>query len=154
MSGGLPFLPLGTTVFVEGNIAHLYYDGNAGERRDVLEEFKGYPWHKRFIIAQLDCLTESLNTTVDGTTEYHTLCEELKEVKEKEFKDEKIIRGILLKLGDLGCFVGGMNTSVEDNAEYPNLSEEMEKIEEKELDYDMILHALGCLNLEKIYVYE
>ena len=154
MSRGLPFLPPGIALFVEGKTAHLYYDGNTGARRDVIEEFKGYPWHKRYIIAQMDCLSDSMNTTAEDTTEYHTLCEELKTVKEKEFKDEKILRGILLKLGDLGCFVGGMNKSVEDTAEYPNLSEEMEKVEEKELDYEKILHALAHLNLEKIYVYE
>ena len=148
---GLPILPPEAALFVEGKNAHLYYDGNTGERRDVIEEFKGHPWHKRYIIVQMDCLTTIMNASADDTAEYHTLYEELKEVKEKEFKDEKIIRAILMKMG---CFVGCMNTSAEDTAEYPNLSEEMKKVEEKESDHEKILHALAHLNLEKIYVYE
>ena len=147
-------LPPGAALFVEGKNAHLYYDDNTGQQRDVIEHFQSYPCHKMYIIAQMDCLSDSMNTSADDTTEYRTLREELKEVKEKEFKDEKIIRAILIKLGDLGCFIGGMNTSVEDTAEYPNLSEEMKKVEEKELDHEKILHALAHLNLEKIYVYE
>ena len=148
---GLPILPPEAALFVEGKNAHLYYDDNTGERRDVIEEFKGHPWHKRYIIVQMDCLTDIMNASADDTAEYHTLYEELKQVKEKEFKDEKIIRAILLKMG---CFVGCMNTSAEDTAEYPNLSEEMKMVEEKEPDHEMILHALAHLNLEKIYVYE
>ena len=148
---GLPILPPEAALFVEGKNAHLYYDGNTGERRDVIEEFKGHPWHKRYIIVQMDCLTDIMNASADDTAEYHTLYEELKEVKEKEFKDEKIIRAILMKMG---CFVGCMNTSAEDTVEYPNLSEEMKKVEEKEPDHEKILHALAHLNLEKIYVYE
>ena len=148
---GLPILPPEAALFVEGKNAHLYYDDNTGERRDVIEEFKGHPWHKRYIIVQMECLTDIMNASADDTAEYHTLYEELKKVKEKEFKDEKIIRAILMKMG---CFVGCMNTSAEDTVEYPNLSEEMKKVEEKEPDHEKILHALAHLNLEKIYVYE
>ena len=148
---GLPILPPEAALCVVGKNAHLFYGGKTGEQRDVIEHFKSHPWHKRYIIIKMDCLTDSMNTSAEDTAEYHTLCGELKQVKEQEFKDEKIIRGILMKMG---CFTGGMNTSVEDTAEYPNLSEEMKKVKEKASEHENIIHALADLNLEKIYVYE
>ena len=147
----LPILPSGTTFCVEGKNAHLFYDGNTGEQRDVIEEFKSHPWHKRYILIKMDCLTDSMITSAEDTAEYHALCEELKKVKEKESKDEKIIRTILMKMG---CLIDSMNTSEEDTAEYPNLSEEMKKVKEKAPEHEKIIRALAGLNLEKIYVYE
>ena len=147
----LPLLPSETTFCVEGKNAHLFYDGNTGKRRDIIEDFQSHPWHKRYLIIKMDCLTDSMNMSADDTAEYHTLCEELKMVKEKASKDEKIIRAILM---EMGCFIDSMNTSEEDTVEYPNLSEEMKKVKEKEPEHEKIIRALAGLNLEKIYVYE
>ena len=147
----LPLLPPETTFCVEGKIAHLFYDGNTGKKRDLIECFQSYPWHKRYIIVKMDCLLDSMNASADDTAEYHTLCEELKEVKEKAYKDEKIIRAILMKMG---CLIDSMNRSEEDAAEYHTLSEEMEEVNRKTPGHEKILRALAELNLEKIYVYE
>ena len=99
----------------------------------------------------MGCLLDSTNASADDTAEYHTLCEELKEVKEKASKDEKIIRAILMKMG---CLPDSMKRSEEDTAEYHTLSEEMEEVNRKTPEHEKILHALAELNLEKIYVYE
>ena len=147
----LPLLPSETTFCVEGKNAHLFYDGNTGQQRDIIEDFKSHPWHKRYIIMKMDCLTDSMYTSPEGTAEYHTLSEELKKVKEKESKDEKIIRAILMKMGFL---IDSMNTSEEDTAEYLTLSEELKKVKEKAPEHEKIIRALAGLNLEKIYVYE
>ena len=87
----IPVLPLDAWLFVEGNIAHVYYAGNTGERRDVIEYFKSRELEKKFVIGQLDCMAEGtlkINYPPDriatsAEQEYHTLREELKEVKEK-----------------------------------------------------------------------
>ena len=157
----MPVLPPGASLFVEGNIAHVYYAGNTGERRDVIEHFKSRQWEKNFLIAQMDCMAEGtveiqyFTDCIDTSAEpdYNTLREELKEVKEKEFNDEWIIRGVLHEMR-MGLLAGCMNKFEEDTAEYPTLTEEFKKIEEKESRDEMILHALDILNLEKIYVYE
>ena len=145
----LPLLPSETTFCVEGKNAHLFYDGNTGARRDVIEDFQSHPWHKRYIIMKMDCLTDSMG--IEATAEYYTLCEELKKVKEKESKDEKIIRAILMKMG---CLIDSMNTSAEDTVKYPTLSEELEKVNRKTPEHEKIIRALADLNLEKIYIYE
>ena len=145
----LPLLPSNTTFCVEGKNAHLFYDGNTGARRDIIEHFQSYPWEKRYLIAKMDCLTDSMNTSAEGTQEYNTLREELKTVKEKESKDEKILRTILMKMGHV-C----MNTSAEDTAEYNTLCEEFKKVKEKASKGEKIIRALADLNLEKIYIYE
>ena len=157
----IPVLPPGASLFVEGNIAHVYYAGNTGERRDVIEQFISRELEKKFLIAQMDCMAEGtleINYSTDridtsAEQEYHTLCEELKEVKEKEFHDEWIIRGVLHKMR-MGLLAGCMNTFEEYTTVYPTLTEEFKKIEEKESRDEMLLHALDILNLEKIYVYE
>ena len=147
----LPLLPSETTFCVEGKNAHLFYDGNTGQQRDLIEDFKSHPWHKRYIIMKMDCLIAGMSTSAEDTAEYHTLSEELKKVKEKASKDEKIIRAILMKMG---CLIESMNTSEEDTAEYPTLSEELEKVNRKTAEHEKIICALADLNLEKIYVYE
>ena len=144
----LPLLPSNTTFCVEGKNAHLFYDGNTGARRDVIEDFKSHPWHKKYLIVKMDCLMETMDTSAEGTAEYNTLREELKTVKEKESKDEKIIRAILTKMG---CFfIDSMNTS----EEYNTLDEEMKAVKEKEPEHEKFIRALAGMNLEKIYVYE
>ena len=145
----LPLLPSGTTFCVEGKNAHLFYDGNTGARRDVIVDFQSHPWHKKYIIMKMDCLTDSMG--IEATAEYYTLCEELKKVKEKESKDEKIIRAILMKMG---CFIDSINTSAEDTAKHLTLSEEMEKVNRKTPEHEKIIRALADLDLDKIYVYE
>ena len=145
----LPILPSGTTFCVEGKNAHLFYDGNTGARRNIIEDFQSHPWHKRYLIMKMDCLADSMG--IEATAEYYTLCEELKKVKEKESKDEKIIRAILMKMG---CLIESMNTPAEDTVKYPTLSEEMEKVNRKKPEHEKIIRALADLNLDKIYVYE
>ena len=116
---------------------------------------------KKFLIAQMDCMAEGtvkiryFTDRIDTSAEpdYNTLREELKEVKEKEFNDEWIIRGVLHEMR-MGLLAGCMNTFEEDTAEYPTLTEEFKKIEEKESRDEMLLDALDTLNLDKIYVYE
>ena len=147
----LPLLPTKTTFNVEGKIAHLFYDGNTGQKRDLIEYFQSYKGEKIFILAQMGCLADSMITSVEDAMKYHALGDELDRVKEQESKDEKVIRAILMKMG---CFVGCMDRFEEDTTEYHTLSEELEKVEEKESDHEKILHALTELNLEKIYVYE
>ena len=157
----IPVLPPDASLFVEGKIAHVYYAGNTGERRDVIEHFKSRQWEKKFLIAQMDCMAEGtveikyFTDRIDTSAEpdYNTLREELKEVKEKEFNDEWIIRGVLHEMR-MGFLAGCMNKFEEDTAEYPTLTEEFKKIEKKESRDELILHALDILNLEKIYVYE
>ena len=151
----LPLLPPKTTFNVEGKIAHLFYDGNTGQKRDLIEDFQSYPWEKKYILAQMDCLTDSMITSVEDAMEYHALGDELDRVKRKESKDEKIIRAILMKMGCLIVSMVGFEEDIaEDTEEYLTLSEEMEKVEEKESKGEKILHALDGLNLEKIYIYE
>ena len=151
----LPLLPPETTFCVEGKIAHLFYDGNTGQQRDLIEDFQSYTWEKKYIIAQMDCLADSMIASVEDAMEYHALGEELDKVKEKESKDEKIIRAILMKMG---CLIDSMDRTeedtAEDTAEYHTLSEEMEMVNRNTPKHEKIIHALAELNLEKIYVYE
>ena len=152
----IPVLPPGASLFVEGNIAHVYYAGNTGERRDVIEDFKSRELEKKCLIAEMDCLAEgTLNINgIDTEKERRSLCDLLKEAKENEFHDERIIRSVLheMRMGPLAGFM--MKTFEEATAVYPTLTEEFKKIEEKEARDDMLLRALDILNLEKIYVYE
>ena len=155
----IPVLPLDASLFVEGNIAHVYYAGNTGERRDVIEYFKSRELEKKFVIGQMDCLAEGtlkINHSTDGIDtekEHRSLCEELKEVKEKEFHDEWIIRGVLHEMR-MGLLAGYMEPFEEYTTVYSVLDEEFKKIDEKDSRDEMLLHALDILNLEKIYVYE
>ena len=157
----IPVLPPDASFFVEGNIAHVYYAGNTGQRRDVIEYFKSRELEKKFVIGQLDCMAEGtleINYSPDriatsAEQEYHTLREELKEVKEKEFHDEWIIRAVLHEMR-MGLLAGYMEPFEEYTTVYSVLDEEFKKLEEKESRDEMLLHALDILNLEKIYVYE
>ena len=147
----LPLLPPKTTLKVEGKIAHLFYDGNTGQPRDLIVHFESYLGEKIFILAQMGCLAESTITSLEDGMKYHALGDELDRVKRQESKDEKIIRAILM---NMGCLVAGMDGFEEDTEEYPTLSEEMEMFNRNMPKHEKILHALTEVNLEKIYVYE
>ena len=151
----LPLLPPKTTFNVEGKIAHLFYDGNTGQKRDLIEDFQSYEGEKIFILAQMGCLADSMITSVEDAMKYHALGDELDRVKRKESKDEKIIRAILMKMGGLIASMGGFEEDIEeDTTEYPTLSEEVEMFNRNIPKHEKILHALTELNLEKIYIYE
>ena len=148
----LPFLPTNTTFRVEGKIAHLFYDGNTGQQRDLIECFQSYPWEKKFIIMKMDCLAESMIASLEDGMKYYALGQELDEVKAKESKDEKIIRAILMRMG---CLIANMDRfEEEDIGGYPTLSEEMAMINRNTPKHEKIIRTLAELNLEKIYVYE
>ena len=147
----LPLLPSETTLKVEGKIAHLFYDGNTGQSRDLIECFRSYLGEKFFILAQMGCLAESTITSLEEAMEYHALGEELDRVKRQESKDEKIIRAILLRMGHWVC---SMYRFDEDTEEYPTLSEDVEMAKRNTPIHEMILDACDGLNLEKINVYE
>ena len=155
----IPVLPPDASLFIEGNIAHVYYAGNKGEQRDVIEDFKSRELEKKFAIGQMDCLAEGtlmINHSTEGIDkekEHRSLCEELKEAKENEFHDEWIIRGVLHEMR-MGLLAGPMDPFEKYTTVYPTLAEEFKKIDEKEVRDDMLLHALDILNLEKIYAYE
>ena len=155
----IPVLPPDASLFIEGNIAHVYYAGNKGEQRDVIEDFKSRELEKKFAIGQMDCLAEGtlkINGSTDGIDtekEHRSLCEELREAKENEFHDEWIIRGVLHEMR-MGLLAGPMDPFEKYTTVYPTLAEEFNKIDEKDSRDEILLHALDILNLEKIYAYE
>ena len=89
-----PLLPSEATLCIEGKNAHLFYDGNTGARRDIIEDFKGYGWHKLYMAIKMDCLTDTMDTNAEDATEYQLLIEEWEKAKEKASKDKKIIRAL------------------------------------------------------------
>ena len=150
----IPVLPRDASLFIEGNIARVYYAGNKGKQRDVIEDFKSHELGKKCLIADMNCLAEgTLADGIDQEKEHRCLCELLKETKENEFHDEWIIRGVLHEMR-MGLLPGPMDPFEKYTTVYPTLDEEFKKFDEKEARVEMLLHALDILNLEKIYVYE
>ena len=139
----MPVLPLDASLFIEGNIAHVYYADNKGERRDVIEDFKSHELGKKCLIAEMDCLAEgTLADGIDPEKEHRCLCELLKETKEIEFHDEWIIRAVLHEMR-MGLLAGYMEPFEEYTTVYSVLDEEFKKLEEKESRDEMLLLAPG-----------
>ena len=148
----IPVLPRDASLIIEGNIARVYYADNKGKQRDVIEDFKSHELGKKCLIAEMDCL-DTLPDYIDPEKEHRSLCQLLKEAKEREFHDEWIIRGVLHEMR-MGLLPPPMDPFETYTTVYPTLDEEFKKFDEKEARVEMLLHALDILNLEKIYVYE
>ena len=85
----IPVLPRDASLFIEGNIARVYYAANKGKQRDVIEDFKSHELGKKCLIADMNCLAEgTLADGIDQEKEDRCLRELLKETKENEFHDE------------------------------------------------------------------
>ena len=86
--------PSEATFCIEGNNAHLFYDGNTGVRRELFADHKEDQCHIRCITEKMESLVKTMDSCLEDAMKYEDLSEELKKTKQKASNDEKIIRGI------------------------------------------------------------
>ena len=91
-----PLKKIKATLFIEGKIAHLIYDGDGmtdnRERRDLIADLKVYEWQIKCITEKMESLVETIDWCLEDAMEYENLSEELKKTKQKASNNEKIIR--------------------------------------------------------------
>ena len=89
-----PLKKIKAKLSIEGKIAHLFYDGNTGARRDIIADLEADQCHIRCITEKMESLVKTMDSCLEDAMKYEDLSEELKKTKQKASNDEKIIRAL------------------------------------------------------------